>query len=163
MSTKKDLVKIRKKPSNIHNFYSSLAIIFLQKFTSIWLTEFNLSKNKSVGEQNFSYWEDLPFCQITNLNKVKDTKLANYQVPYSEIFYQICNRTQLAIVRIAKISLSKTILIICYLVKIRSAITLALKSNFQTLRFEINHISTNIFIVMKNLHHSIISTYSNLY
>ena len=162
MSTKKDLVKIRKKSSNINNFYSSLAIIFLQKFTSIWLTEFNLSKNKSVGEQNFSYWEDLPFSQITNLNKVKDTKLANYQVPYSEIFYQICNRTQLAIVRIAKISLSKTILIICYLVKIRSAITLALKSNFQTLRFEINHMSITIIIAMKNVYYYIILTYTNL-
>ena len=78
MSTKKDLVKIRKKPSNIHNFYSSLAIIFLEKFKSIWLTEYNLSKDKRLWEQNFSFWEDLPFSQIPNLNKVKATKLANY-------------------------------------------------------------------------------------
>ena len=51
MSTKKDLVKIRKKPSNIHNFYSSLAKIFLQKFKSIWLTKYNLSKKKDCGNK----------------------------------------------------------------------------------------------------------------
>ena len=114
-------------------------------------------------EQNFSYWEDLPFSQIPNLKNVKGTKLVNYQVLYGKNFFQICKKIHIAILQIAKISLSKTFLVICYLVKIRSAITIGLKSNFQTLRFEINHISTNIFIVMKNLHYSIISTYSNLY
>ena len=162
MSTKKDLVKIRKKHSNIHNFYSGLVVIFLKKFKSIWFTEYNLSKDKRLCEKFFSCWEDIPFSQITNLNKVKGTKLANYQVPYGENFYQIYKRKQLTILRIATISLSKTILIICYIGKIRSAITLALKSNFQTLRFDINNMSITIVIAMKNVYYYIFSTYKNL-
>ena len=158
---KKDMVKIREKLSNINNFYSSTAVRCLQTFKSIWPTENHLYTDKRLWEQNFGDWEGLPFSQVPDLGDIKDTELANYQIPNGESFHQMCERIQPAILRIAKISLSKSSIVICHAGTVRAAIALALKSNYQALRFEINHLSITRLRAMENGQFSIISTNTN--
>ena len=133
----------------------------LQTFKSIWPTENNLYTDKRLWEQNFGDWEGLPFSQVPNLGDIKDTKLANYQIPNGESFHEMCERIQPAILRIAKISLSKSSVVICHAGTVRAAIALALKSNYQALRFEINHLSITRLRAMENGQFSIISTNTN--
>ena len=157
-----NLLHIKNSLSNIENFYSSPAKRCLQTLKSIWPDKSNYIQDKRLWEQNFGNWEGLSHSQIPNIGKLNDKNLANHPIPNGESFNKMCKRIQPAIIEIAKTSLFKSSIVIAHAGTIRAAIGLALKYNFEALRFEINHLSITRIRVLENDEFSIISTNINL-
>ena len=157
-----NLLNIKNSLSNIDNFYSSPAKRCLQTLKAIWPEKNKYTQDKRLWEQNFGSWEGLSYSQIPNIGKLKNEDLANHNIPNGESFNTMCKRIQPAIIEIAKASLFKSSIVIAHAGTIRAAIGLALKSNFEALRFEINHLSITRIRVLENDEFSIISTNLNL-